>query len=58
MKKNTLRANQCIKKLVAALTFCIPSVFFSCTEEIDDSNFAIKSEMTAADFIDADPISP
>ena len=55
MKKNTLRANQCIKKLVAALTFCIPSVFFSCTEEIDDSNFAIKSEMTAADFIDADP---
>lgn len=55
MIKKSLQANKRIKMLFAAITICIPSLFFSCTEEIDDSNFTIKSEMTAADFIDADP---
>ena len=33
----------------------LPAGFVSCSEEIDESNFAIKTDKTAADFIDADP---
>lgn len=34
---------------------CILLCFGGCKEEIDDSNFAIKTEQTAADFLDTNP---
>lgn len=37
------------------LLICLPMTFTGCKEEIDESNFAIKSEPTAADFIESNP---
>ena len=37
------------------LMLCLLCTLFSCTENIDDDNFAIKSKMTIADFIAANP---
>ena len=48
-KKMTLRAFQGLFMLSLCLGFT------SCKEEIDDSNFAIKQKMTAADYIDQAP---
>ena len=54
MKKIKLNVKQLIGVLGGAFLMAMPMGFVSCSEEIDESNFAIKSEMTAADFIDSD----
>lgn len=46
--------NYGLRRIFALLVCCVPLMFSGCKETIDDSNFAIKTEMTAADFIDAD----
>ena len=41
-----------LRRIFALLVCCVPLMLSGCKETIDDSNFAIKTEMTAADFID------
>ena len=43
-----------MRKVIYFLFFLASSLLMGCQENIDDSNFAIKTEMTAADFVDAD----
>ena len=50
----TFLENCGLRRIFALLVCCVPLMFSGCKETIDDSNFAIKTEMTAADFIDAD----
>ena len=52
MKKKSFHSDFLVKLF---LILCLPISFASCTENIDESNFAINSEQTAADFISADP---
>ena len=54
MKKIKINAKHLAGILGGVFLMSLPLGFVSCKEEIDESNFAIKSEMTAADFIDAD----
>lgn len=43
-----------MRKVIYFLSFLASCLLMGCQENIDDSNFAIKTEMTAADFVDAD----
>ena len=49
----TFLENCGLRRFFALLVCCVPLMFSGCKETIDESNFAIKTEMTAADFIDA-----
>ena len=51
MGKKSIHSHVLVKLF---LLLCLPISFTSCSENIDESNFAIKSELTAADFIDSD----
>ena len=55
MNKIIMNAKHTFGLICSSVLFLMPFGLIGCSEEIDDSNFAIKSELTAADFIDADP---
>ncbi len=56
MLTNNVTTKSSIRHYFSIIFIGIASIVFSnCKEVIDDSNFAIKTEMTAADFIDSDP---
>lgn len=54
MKKNMLYVKQLAGIVGGVFLMSLPMGFVSCKEEIDESNFAIKKEQTAADFIESD----
>ena len=55
MTNHNINVSFSIRALAALLVLVLSLGFTSCKEEIDESNFAIKSEQTAADYINSDP---
>ncbi len=55
MKMNLFKIMSNSKWLGAILMLCLTISLGSCTEEIDESNFAIKEELTISEYIGSDP---